>query len=172
MAGERGLANEIRTGLEQAPESAVGSKVPRKVVDPLDELFFNRPVRTHVREFGALFGAIFFGFAAVRGYRHESLTGSYILSAIGVVFVALGYLAPSVLRPVWKGWMSFAHVLSLVMTWVIMSISWVVGFVPMALLLRVLGIKRIDLSYGAAVTTYWETRDPKYDDFMRLERQF
>jgi len=172
VAGERGLANEIRTGLNQTSETAVGSSVPRKQIDPLDELFFNRPVRMHVREFGALFGAICFGFGAIRGYRHEFLTGTYILFAAGCAFVALGYLKPAILRPVWKAWMSFAHVLSLVMTWVVMSLSWVVGFVPMALLLRALGIKRIDLTYDPAVVSYWEIRDAKYDDFMRLERQF
>jgi general stress protein CsbA len=84
----------------------------------------------------------------------------------------LGYFFPRALLPVWRGWMKLAHYVSIVMTFVILAAAWTIGFVPMAYLLKVLRIKAIDLSYKAKVTSYWETRDPKYDDFKRLELQY
>ncbi len=68
--------------------------------------------------------------------------------------------------------MKMAHYLSIVMTFVILSVAWTIGFVPMAYLLKILRIKPMNLSYKAKVSTYWETRDTKYDDFKRLELQY
>jgi hypothetical protein len=42
----------------------------------------------------------------------------------------------------------------------------------MAYLLRILGIKRIDVTYRSGVESYWEKREEKYDDFKRLELQY
>lgn len=76
------------------------------------------------------------------------------------------------MHPLWKGWMAFAHKLSLVMTFAILSFAWTVVMMPMALLLKVLRIKVMDTSYKTGAATYWENRDPKFDNFKLLERQF
>ena len=171
MAGARGLANEIRTGLEEPLVSMTVANNDR-VVDVLDSQWMGKPVRTHVREFAVLFAIIFTGIASFKTYRYGVSTQSLAWALSGIVIGILGYRAPRVLHPLWKGWMKLAHYLSLVMTFVIMSLTWTIGFVPMAMLLKVLRIKTIDLSYKSGATTYWETRDPKFDDFKRLEQQF
>jgi uncharacterized membrane protein len=131
-----------------------------------------KPTRTHVREFGVLFAVIFIGIAAYKTYTLGVSTNSLLWAFAGIITGLLGYRAPRLLHPLWKGWMKLAHYLSLVMTFVIMLLTWTIGFVPMAMLLKVLRIKRIDLSYKAGAATYWEARDPKFDDFKRLEQQF
>jgi hypothetical protein len=68
--------------------------------------------------------------------------------------------------------MKFAHYLSVVMTFVLLAVTWSVGFIPMALTLKLFKVGRIDLAYGGQRTTYWEDRNPKYDDFKRLELQY
>ena len=171
MAGARGLANEIRTGLEEPLVSMTVANNDR-VVDVLDSQWMGKPVRTHVREFAVLFAIIFTGIASFKTYRYGVSIQSLAWALSGIVIGILGYRAPRVLHPLWKGWMKLAHYLSLVMTFVIMSLTWTIGFVPMAMLLKVLRIKTIDLSYKSGATTYWETRDPKFDDFKRLEQQF
>lgn len=130
-----------------------------------------KPVRQHVREFGAIFGTICLTVCAFKLYR-GSLDVAQIWGAVGMVFAALGYLLPQALLPVWRGWMKLAHYLSIVMTFVILSTAWTIGFVPMAYLLKILRIKAMDLSYKTNVSSYWETRDPKYDDYKRLELQY
>lgn len=170
MAGARRLANEVRAGLEQDPQEAP-KKVANQDSSPLLEMWMGKPVGTHVREFGAIFGTIGFTVCAFKLYKGSVQTAE-IWGAVGAVFALLGYLAPRVLLPVWRGWMKMAHYLSIVMTFVILSAAWTIGFVPMAYLLKILRIKPMNLSYKAKVSTYWETRDTKYDDFKRLELQY
>jgi hypothetical protein len=93
-------------------------------------------------------------------------------AVLGILFGASAYLAPRALHPLWKGWMKFAHYLSVVMTFVLVGVVWWIGFVPMALLLKACGIRRMDMSYSAATTSYWEKREPSSDDFKRLEQQY
>lgn len=171
MAGARGLANEVRTGLEEAVVTRPPETTP-EVKDVLDSAWMGKAVRVHVREFAVLFAIIFTTIASYRTFYYGVTTSSLVWALSGIVIGILGYRAPRVLHPLWKGWMKLAHYLSLVMTFVIMSLVWTVGFVPMAFILKALRIKTMDLSYKTGAATYWETRDPKYDDFKRLEQQF
>ena len=171
MAGARRLANEVRTGLDEV----VVTTPPKAVVlkkHPLDEVWMAKPVRQHVREFAAIFATIFCAVGAFKLYRGAPLNTGLVWGGLGLVVATLGYLAPGALHPLWRAWMKLAHYLSLVMTFVILSVAWCIGFVPMAYLLKILGIKRIDVSYRSGVDSYWEKRDVKYDDFKRLELQF
>jgi hypothetical protein len=149
---------------------------PPKVVvskkHPLDEMWMGKPVRQHVREFAAIFATIFCAVGAFKLYRGAPLSLGLIWGGCGIGVAALGYTAPAVLHPLWRAWMKLAHYLSIVMTFVILSLAWSIGFVPMAYILKIVGIKRIDVSYRSGVDSYWEKRDPKYDDFKRLELQF
>ena len=170
MAGAGGLANEIRAGLENGVNLSVVS--PQKHKSKLDELSFGKPVRQHVKEFGAIFATIFTVVVAVKLYRGQPLESCAPWAALAVIFGVLGYLAPAVLHPIWRAWMKLAHYLSLVMTFVILGIAWCIGFVPMAGVMKALRIKAMDLSYKTDVQSYWIARDPKYDDFKRLEQQY
>jgi hypothetical protein len=143
-----------------------------RVVDVLDSEWMGKSVGSHVREFAVLFAIIFTSIASYKTYYNGVTTRSLAWAIAGIGIGILGYRAPRVLHPLWKGWMKLAHYLSLVMTFVIMSLTWTIGFVPMAMILKVLRIKTIDLSYKSGAATYWETRDPKFDDFKRLEQQF
>jgi hypothetical protein len=171
MAGARRLANEVRVGLEE-PVVTQPISNDDQFVNPLDSQWMGKPVRVHVREFAVLFSIIFTAIASYKTYHYGVTTNALVWALGGIVIGILGYRAPRVLHPVWKGWMKFAHYLSIVMTFVIMSLTWIIGFVPMAMILKILRIKTIDLSYRSGAVTYWETRDPKFDDFKRLEQQF
>lgn len=169
MGRERGLANEIRAGLSS---EANFSPVNDTKKSALDELYFGKPVRNHVREFGALFALLCLLIAGTKGYRHQSLFDITVFSSLAAVFAVLGYVFPSALRPIWKGWMTFAHYLSLVMTFVLLSVVWVIGFIPISILTRIFRVKLMETAFREPVATYWESRDPKYDDFSRLEQQY
>jgi hypothetical protein len=88
------------------------------------------------------------------------------------VLVALGYFAPMTLHPLWKGWMKLAHWLSIVTSTILMTVVWCVAFIPLSCVLKLFKVGHIDLSFRQPVETYWEPRDPRADDFQRLERQF
>jgi hypothetical protein len=178
VAGARRLADEIRTGLDKeegmntaaVPANLESSK--KAAVDPLDEKWMGKTVRRHVREFGVIFGVLCGVIAAVKGYKGASANTIGMWSAVGIAILATGFVAPNVLRPFWRAWMKFAHYLSIVMTFLLLSIVWSIGFVPMAFVMRVFGVKPMDLSYRSGAPTYWNKRDTKKDDFKRLEQQY
>ncbi len=62
-------------------------------------MWMGKPVGTHVREFGAIFGTIGFTVCAFKLYRGSVQTAE-IWGAFGAVFALLGYFAPRVLLPV------------------------------------------------------------------------
>jgi hypothetical protein len=171
MAGAGRLEDKIRVGLED-PMTVVSSVPSTPPVDPLDVVSFGKTARRHVREFGTLFAIICLGVAAWKGYRGHELSACLYWVVPGLAFAGLGWFAPRVLMPVWRGWMKFAHYLSIVMTAILLGLTWCLGFLPMAFVLRLVGIKRIDMSFRADRPTYWEPRDPKYDDFQRLKLQY
>lgn len=169
MAGEGGLANEIRAGLK-TPELKV--IMGGKTKDKWNELFFGKPIRAHVKEFGALFGTIFFVIASFRLWNGRAAADAALWVSIGAFFAYTGYRVPEVLHPIWKGWMKFAHYLGIVMTFLLMSIVWCVAFIPMSLLVKAIGKNPISMKFRTEPTTYWVDRNPLYDDFKRMEKQF
>jgi hypothetical protein len=141
-------------------------------IDPLEEISFGKTLRRHVREFATIFAALFIGLGSFKIYQGQSLSSYAMWLALGVVFITLGWCAPRVLLPVWRLWMKFAHYLSILMTAVLLSATWCLAFIPMAGILKALGIKRMDRSFKEGAESYWEKRDPKYDDFKRLKLQY
>jgi len=165
------LEDQIRVGLEE-PVAVVASPQAVVAVDPLEVVSFGKTARQHVREFGALFATICFVVAAWKMCRGHDFGAALYWIAPGVLFAATGFYAPRLLMPLWRGWMKFAHYLSIVMTAVLLGLVWVLGFLPISGIMRLAGIKPMDLSFRADRESYWEPRDSKYDDFQRLKLQY
>jgi len=140
--------------------------------DPLDEIWHFKPVRQHVRDFGALFGALLVGFAAVSAYRHGALELVGALTIVGLGMVALGRFAPVILKPFWRSWMTMAEGLGVVMTFLIRAIVWSVAILPIAACLRILRIRVMNMTFREPTSSYWEERPDKLNDFQLLKRQF
>jgi hypothetical protein len=139
----------------------------------LDELYYKRPVRQHVKEFGAIFGVIFLAIGSWYLWRRgEFYSTPNILITLGFAFPLLAYFATPVMLPLWKGWMAFATGLGVVMTGLILSIMWTLVLIPIAFLLRIIGKRVMDTTFDRAVPTYWESREERVHDFKLLERQF
>jgi len=168
VAGQGGLATEVRTRLEVIEGGAGRQMKPNK----LDELWYRKPVRQHVKEFAALFSIICLTVAAVQIYNGRSYGLPVALIVTAAVLCILGYKAPALLCPVWKGWMKMAQAMGFVMTTLILFVAWSVVLLPMAIGLKIFKRKVMDVSYRMPVSTYWEDRDAKHNDFKLLTRQF
>ena len=168
MAGQGGLAEDLRAGLS-APKPAVVRAIE---LDPLDKLLFRKPVRQHVREFGAVVGILLALLAGYIAWQEGSLATVGGLVSAAVAVYGAGVRAPHLLHRVWRGWMKMAEGIGVVMTMVILAIGWLCLMLPTSAVLKLLRIKVMDTNFRSPVTSYWETRDPKMDDFKLLERQF
>lgn len=170
MAGQGGLAEKVRTGLE--PEVIESKTTTRSKVHYLDEVWMRKTIRRHVSEFACVISLVLLAIAGVGLYKGHAIVNALALTFTSLILLAAGYKAPALLHPVWKAWMKLATALGLVMTTLILSLGWVILLIPFALVMRTVGKRVMDLSYATGVPTYWETRDSKFDDFKLLERQF
>ena len=59
---------------------------------------------------------------------------------------------PVPLRLLWKGWMKFSHILGLIMSTVILTILWIVGFGLYAIVLKIIQIPSL---FSKSPATYW-----------------
>ncbi|MCB0335002.1 MAG: hypothetical protein KDD62_01810 [Bdellovibrionales bacterium] len=138
----------------------------------LNERSFGKTARQHVKEFGGLFGLIsliVFAWALSKHMGSVWLASSAVSASF---FLGTAYLLPTALYPLWKGWMKLAHMMSLVMTFFILSICWMLMLVPMASILRLIGKEVMDSTFDRSLETYWVDRSAEKHDFLLLEKQY
>jgi hypothetical protein len=121
-----------------------------------------------LRKFGLLVGAAFFVLGCVLRWR-DSGNAALVLWGISAALVGLGLLLPSLLRPVYRGWMGLALLLSKVTTPIVMGVLYFVIMTPVGWLLRAFG--HHPLVHGGKGQEIWIARAP---DARRsdMERQF
>ncbi len=115
-----------------------------------------------------IFSAIFGVFA----WRHYPSIASYVL--IGLVLIMLPIIAfsPIMLRPVFNLWLKIAHAIGWFNTQVLLTIVFILVFIPTGLIMRLFRkdpMKRKMLAEGS----YWEPYELEgLKDKNRYERQF
>jgi hypothetical protein len=92
-----------------------------------------------------------------------------VAAGIAVLLLAVALLAPGTLYPRLEGWIAaFARGVGVAVTWVTLTLVFVLVFLPMGLLLRATGRLRIAPGLDPEAPTYWRPADPP----GRHERQF
>ena len=170
MARQGRLAEDLRAGLEVVePVQPIALPTP---IDPLDQRWFGKPVRHHVKECGQVFALICFLFTFVAIRKEWNIATTWGLFSFGCLWLAMGYLFPRQMHPIWKGWMAFGEKIGAVMSMVVLSISWGLMVVPTGLILRLIGKDVMNMKFRVDVPSYWDDRDPKLNDFQLLKKQF
>lgn len=93
----------------------------------------------------------------------------FILSA---AFLILGVVAPIILKPVQRAWMTFAIIMGWFMTRLILSILFYLVFTLIALVARLFHKRFLDLKIDRSSTSYWRYREPRESIKQDYERQF
>ncbi len=174
MGREGRLAQEFPARLEQKGVAlTVIDGLKGKIQDPLDELSYGKPIRQHVREFGAVMAIV----ACIIAYfverkHHVGIPTDLWIVGTGLTVYALGVFTPRLLKPAWDGWMKFAHYLGIVMTALILVSMWTLIVIPMGVIVKLLRVKIMDMRWRAPVSSYWDERDQSLNDFKLLERQW
>ena len=123
-----------------------------------------RDIRIVFLIFSAIFGVI--------AWRHYPSIETYVLSGLSLVLLPIVAFAPIILRPVFKLWLKIAHAVGWFNTQILLSIVFILIFIPIGLIMRLLGkdpMKRKMQSEG----TYWEPYEiAGLKDKKRDERQF
>jgi hypothetical protein len=71
---------------------------------------------------------------------------------------------PAPLRLLWNGWMTFSHILGNVMSKVILTMLWIVGFGTYAVILRIVAIRKL---FAKEPESYWIDVHPDPVEHMK-----
>lgn len=127
-----------------------------------------------IRSFGKAIGLVLVGIAGFVAWRRGwSITpASYWLGGLGASLIVLGYLAPTVLKPLYIAWMALALVLGYMMTRVILAVVFFGLISPIGLVRRMMGWDPMHRTIPADAQTYWIRRTDTDRKPERLERYY
>ena len=131
----------------------------------------NADIKKEKRDIRIVF-LIFCALFAVIAWRHYPSASSYALASLCLVILPIVAFSPIILRPVFKLWLKAAHAVGWFNTQLLLSIVFILIFIPTGLIMKLLRkdpMKRKMHAEG----TYWEPYEiAGLKDKKRYERQF
>jgi hypothetical protein len=116
----------------------------------------NSTEKKQIRKFG-LIALIFFGTLCALGVWKEKFLPTYLFGFLSVL--GLGFIvAPIPLKPVYNAWLRFAHLISRVITNLILILIYYLVITPSGLLKRLFGGKPLPVKPDKNISSYWVTR--------------
>ena len=129
------------------------------------------PTPRMLRQFGGLW-IVFFGLmAAWQGFHHERYTIALVLAILAVTIGPLGIAAPSLIRPIFIGWMALVYPIGWVVSRLVLGALFYGLFPPVAVMFRMTGRDELRLKPRPDAHTYWVSK-PQAADKARYLRQF
>ena len=118
-----------------------------------------RTARTRtLRRFGLVMAAPLALLAALLLWKQRP-AGPYVLAA-AAGFALLGVAAPRLLDPVEKVWMKLAAWLSVVMTYVVLTLAFFLFVTPLGVVRRLFGGDSLHRRFDRDAASYWVPVDP------------
>tara|TARA_B100001175_G_C19213214_1_gene496902 strand:+ start:135 stop:548 length:414 start_codon:yes stop_codon:yes gene_type:complete len=136
----------------------------------LEEIKHIKTGKKNLRNFGVIIGIILLIVAGFLFYREKESFQTFLY--IAGVFIGLALILPSMLKPIYIVWMTFAVILGWFMTRVILSLLFYVIITPIGLVLRIFGKDFLELKKQAVQGSYWNQRDSNLEKNQNYEKQF
>ena len=136
----------------------------------LEEIRNIKSEKRDLRNFGITFGVLLGLLGGALWWKGKD-TYTLFLFFSGAFFF-LGFVLPSILKPLQKAWMAFAVVLGFFMTRVILSVLFYVVFTGIGLGGRLFGKQFLDLKMDHSLKSYWNYRESKTFKQSDYELQF
>jgi len=123
-----------------------------------------------IRKFGIV-ALIFFGCLCAIGVWVNKPLPIFLFGALSLL--GLGFIAiPSLLRPVYLGWLRVAHFLGRVVTTLALALAYYLVITPSGLLKRVFGGRPIPVKPDKEGTSYWIDRNEPAQPKERFIKRF
>ncbi len=134
----------------------------------LDDIRSIKSSAKDLKKFGLTVGIVFLliGFL----WLWKSKGGYVYFIFTGAFFIVFAFLAPLVLKPIQKIWMTAALAMGWVMTRVLLSIVFYLVMTPIGLIAKLMGKKFLDPALQADADSYWVIRRPldrKKEDYEK-----
>lgn len=122
------------------------------------------------RSFGLLIGSVLLLVGAHHYWKERP--DFFVWLIIGVVFVAVALLMPRTLAPLRRLWLKLGHLMSIVVSPIILALMYVLAIVVTGVLIRLFGKDLLSLKLKPAEASYWIKRNPPGPEFKSLADQF
>jgi len=127
-------------------------------------------MRDSNRSFGLLIGGVLLLVAGLHYWkdRHDF----FVWLIIGLAFVAVALLVPHILAPLLRLWLKLGHLMSIVISPIILALMYVLAIVVTGVLIRLFGKDLLSLKLKPEAESYWIKRNPPGPKFKSLTDQF
>ena len=136
----------------------------------LEEIKHIKTGKKDLRSFGFTIGIILLLVAAFLFYREKESFQTFLY--IAGVFIGLALILPSMLKPIYIVWMTFAVILGWFMTRVILSLLFYAIITPIGVVLRIFGKDFLEIKKESVQGSYWNQRDSNIEKNQNYEKQF
>ena len=110
-----------------------------------------------IRKFGII-AFVFFGFLCALGIWAGKTIPIYLFGALCIL--GMGFLIiPGLMRPVYQGWLKFAHSIGRVITSIVLTFGYYLVITPFGLIKRLFGGVPLQRTQNRDVPTYWVVRE-------------
>tara|TARA_B100001248_G_scaffold186384_1_gene142249 strand:- start:1146 stop:1556 length:411 start_codon:yes stop_codon:yes gene_type:complete len=135
----------------------------------IDEIKNIKLVKKDLKNFGFIIGIILSLFGLFLFYKQINYFTYFV--SFGLTFLSLGLIAPKILKPIYKVWMTFAVVIGWIMTRIILSVFFYSVITGIAILTRIIGKDFLNLKINNK-ESYWNNRDNDRELKQDYEKQF
>ena len=135
----------------------------------IEEIKNIRLAKKDLKNFGVIIGIILslFGFFLI----HRGTESFIYFLSVGLIFFCLSFIAPKILKPIYKLWMTFAVIIGWIMTRLILSVLFYSLITGIAILTRIIGKDFLNLKINNK-ESYWNNRNRDYELNQDYEKQF
>jgi hypothetical protein len=125
----------------------------------IDEIRNIRSSKRDLRNFGITVGIALIVLGGTLYWLEKALFLFFLIP--GLVVFLCGLLAPFILKPMQKVWMTFAVIIGWLMTRVILSVLFYIVITSIGLISKLLNKKYLDMKIDESQKSYWNYRDRK-----------
>ena len=128
------------------------------------------PMRDSNKSFGLLIGGVLLLVAGVHYWNERPDFFAWLIVAVG--FIAVALLVPRALAPLRRLWLKLGHLMSIVISPIILALMYVLAIVITGVLIRLFGKDLLSLKLEPEEASYWIKRNPPGPEFKSLADQF
>ncbi|HYH45310.1 MAG TPA: hypothetical protein VEG34_06445 [Thermoanaerobaculia bacterium] len=124
------------------------------------------------RQRGLIQAAVGFAAALALGLLWRPVAG-YVVAGVTLALLGIALAFPLTLhKQIQRGLQAFGHFVGMAVTWVLMTLLYLVLFLPVGLVLRATGKLGITTGPDPRAATYWKTPDPARHTPAQYRKQF
>lgn len=112
------------------------------------------PTAKLLRQFAGLWLVVFGGLALWRVWHGETGGWTQTIGAAALIVGVSGLIVPSVVRPIYSGWMVLAFPIGWTLSRIALGLVFLIAFVPLAVFFRLTGRDVLRLKKGQPAS-YW-----------------